>query len=192
MESVEDSNVCFQECSSGGLICSCHKPSRWNTCQFQGTLADKAQAFLKKAEVGGARSFSHRLPHSVDTQGVVFSSFPPQTRDLEVEGLYPCEYPRYGFIVLQKCSEEPERRAGGLSMVFLIAAWEPTSRISIMKQSYSYLYCNKFPFYQMNILQEEILTKMETSWTGGLSSLQIILKTNPSAWCTSTATSRGT
>lgn len=92
----------------------------------------------------------------------------------------------------KKCSEEPERRAGGLSMVFLIAAWEPTSRISIMKQSYSYLYCNKFPFYQMNILQEEILTKMETSWTGGLSSLQIILKTNPSAWCTSTATSRGT
>lgn len=52
MESVEDSNVCFQECSSGGLICSCHKPSRWNTYQFQGTLADKVQAFLKKAEVG--------------------------------------------------------------------------------------------------------------------------------------------
>lgn len=61
-----------------------------------------------------------------------------------------------------------------------------------MKQSYSYFYCNKFPFYQMNILQEEILTKMEILLTGGLSSLQIILKTNPSAWCTSTATSRGT
>lgn len=152
----------------------------------------QSSSFFEESRSWGVRSFSHRLPHSVDTQGAVFSSFPPQTRDLEMEELYPCEYPRYGFIVLQEGSEEPERRAGGLSMVFLIVAWEPTSRISIMKQSYSYFYCNKFPFYQMNILQEEILTKMETSWTGGLSSLQIILKTNPSAWCTSTATSRGT
>lgn len=128
----------------------------------------------------------------MDTHRAVFSSFPPQTRDLKMEGLYPCQYPRYDFIVLQNGSEEPEQQAGGLSMVFLIAAWEPTSRISIMKQSYSYFYCNKFPFYQMNILQEEILTKMEILLTGGLSSLQIILKTNPSAWCTSTATSRGT
>lgn len=66
--------------------------------------------------------FSHRLPHSMDTHRAVFSSFPPQTRDLKMEGLYPCQCPRYDFIVLQNGSEEPEQRAGGLSMVFLIAA----------------------------------------------------------------------
>lgn len=82
----------------------------------------KVQAFPKKAEVGGVRSFSYRLPHSMDTHRAVFSSFPPQTRDLKMEGLYPCQYPRYDFIVLQNGSEEPEQQAGGLSMVFLIAA----------------------------------------------------------------------
>lgn len=44
----------------------------------------------------------------------------------------------------------------------------------------------------INVLQAEILTKMEISLTGGHNSPRTILKSNPNAWCTSTETSPGT